>query len=128
VSRGAGAVGWVVEPLRKYAVFSGRARRGEYWTFVAVVYVVYVVLGGLGASAKSPALLVAAFVVTVMSLLPAVAVTVRRLHDTDHSGWWSLIGFVPFVGTVVMLIFLCTESEPGENRFGPCPKRIPAHR
>lgn len=118
----------VVEPLRKYAVFSGRARRGEYWTFVAVVYVVYVVLGGLGSSAKSPALLVAAFVVTVMSLLPAVAVTVRRLHDTDHSGWWSLIGLVPFVGTVVMLIFLCTESEPGENRFGPCPKRIPAHR
>jgi uncharacterized membrane protein YhaH (DUF805 family) len=54
-------------------------------------------------------------------------VTVRRLHDTDHSGWWSLLGLVPLVGTVVMLIFLLTESEPGENRFGPCPKRIPAH-
>ncbi|MET7489558.1 DUF805 domain-containing protein [Streptomyces sp. NPDC005538] len=118
---------WFVEPLRKYAVFSGRARRGEYWTFVLVVYGAYVALAGLGVSAESPALVVAAFLVIVGSLLPAVAVTVRRLHDTDRSGWWFLIGFVPFVGTVVMLVFLCTESEPGENRFGSCPKVIPAH-
>ena len=83
----------IVGPLRKYAVFSGRARRQEYWMFTLVFSVVYVVLAGLGVSAKSPALVV-----------------------------------VAFVGTVVMLIFLCTESEPGEHRFGPCPKVIPAHR
>jgi uncharacterized membrane protein YhaH (DUF805 family) len=118
----------VFEPLRKYAEFSGRARRQEYWMFTLLFLLVYVVLAGLGASADSPALVVVAFVVSVASLLPSVAVTVRRLHDTDHSGWWFLIGFIPFVGTVVMLIFLCTESEPGENRYGPCPKVIPAHR
>ena len=118
---------WFGEALRKYADFDGRARRLEYWVFAAVVYVGCVVLGGLGASEKSPALLVAAFVFGVMLLLPGLAVTVRRLHDTDHSGWWSLVGLVPFFGTVVMLIFLLTESEPGQNRFGPCPKRIPAH-
>jgi len=120
-------VHWFVEAMRKYADFGGRARRLEYWTFVAVVNVGYVVLVGFGASGRSPALVAAAFVFSVMMLLPGLSVTVRRLHDTDHSGWWSLIGLVPFVGTVVMLIFLLTESEPGENRFGSCPKRIPAH-
>ena len=55
-------------------------------------------------------------------LLPGLAVSVRRLHDTGRSGWWLLIGLIPLAGAIVLLVFVCTDSEPGPNRFGPSPK------
>ena len=55
-------------------------------------------------------------------MLPVRAVTVRRLHDTDHSGWWMLIALVPLVGLLVLIYFMVSDSTPGENRFGPNPK------
>jgi uncharacterized membrane protein YhaH (DUF805 family) len=78
------SVYWFGEALRKYADFGGRARRLEYWVFVAFVYVGYVVLGGFGASGKSPALAAVAFVLSVMLLLPGLAVLSTEVGDSDH--------------------------------------------
>lgn len=114
---------WFIEALKKYAVFSGRARRKEYWLFMLFVWIVYIVLAGVGAAAHAPyivGLAVLAF------LLPAWAVAVRRLHDTGRSGWWLLIGIIPLVGSIVLLVFNCTDSEAGVNKYGPNPKEVPA--
>lgn len=117
---------WYLQALGKYATFGGRARRKEYWFFLLVnvlvsiaLVMVDVVLGtfeevtGTGLVGKLYALAV---------LLPSLAVTVRRLHDTDRSGWWVLIGLVPLLGAVVLLVFTLLDSQPGSNRFGPNPK------
>ncbi|MFN3568205.1 MAG: DUF805 domain-containing protein [Caldimicrobium sp.] len=58
------------------------------------------------------------------TLLPYLAVTVRRLHDVGKSGWWILISLVPFIGLIWLLVLLCTDSQPGENKYGPNPKEI----
>lgn len=115
---------WFVEVLKKYAVFSGRARRKEYWMFTLFYAIFEIVLMAVGYAIDFPAL-VAIFVVAL--LLPSLAVTVRRLHDTGRTGWWILIGIVPLVGFIVMLVFLCSDSQPGENKYGPSPKEVPAH-
>ncbi|MFI1735700.1 DUF805 domain-containing protein [Streptomyces acidicola] len=116
---------WFVEVLKKYAVFSGRARRKEYWMFALFASIIYVVLAAIGFTVLDS--LVPALVFYVAVLLPALGVTVRRLHDTGRTGWWILIGVVPLVGEIVMLVFLCGDSEAGENQYGPNPKAIPAH-
>ena len=113
--------------LSKYVGFSGRARRSEYWYFalftflVSVVSTIFdVVLGTDYEGAASGGL-----INTVASLalfLPSLAVGVRRLHDTDRSGWWMLITLVPFIGVIVLLVFMLLDSQPGTNRFGPNPK------
>ena len=56
------------------------------------------------------------------STIPAIAVSVRRLHDTDRSGWWFLIQLIPLIGGIVLLVFFCLDSSPGQNRFGANPK------
>ena len=96
-----------MQPLRRYATFTGRARRKEYWYFVLVY-----ALAGSVLSAIEPALyglFAAAF------LLPMIAVGVRRMHDTDRSGWWLIVPIVGFV-------FTCFEGQQGPNRFGASPK------
>jgi len=138
---------WMLMPLRRYAEFSGRSRRKEYWMFALLMIIVYAVGGGLMASALWPmmtagvtptaemftggAMVGAAVLVlfTVAILVPAIAVTVRRLHDRDMSGWWYLgvliLGQVPYLGALVQLGFLvlmCLPGTPGPNRFGPDPK------
>ncbi|MNZ89121.1 Inner membrane protein YhaI [compost metagenome] len=55
-------------------------------------------------------------------LLPSLALVVRRLHDTGRSGWWVLIGFIPLIGFIVLLVFMCTDSDPDTNQYGPNPK------
>jgi uncharacterized membrane protein YhaH (DUF805 family) len=115
-----------VEVVRKYAVFSGRARRREYWFFVLIYTLISVVLmlldGILGTSHKfgDTGLLGALFGLAL--LLPSIAVSVRRLHDTDRSAWWLLIALIPLLGVIVLLVFCAMDSQPGDNRFGPNPK------
>jgi uncharacterized membrane protein YhaH (DUF805 family) len=58
--------------------------------------------------------------------LPGLTVAVRRLHDTNRSGWWVLIGLIPFIGFIVLLVFLVQDSDPGTNQYGPSPKAVPA--
>lgn len=112
--------------LRKYAVFSGRSRRREYWGFILFYVLLVVVLAlidaALGTSAEpaEPGILSSIFVLAM--LIPSFSVGVRRLHDTGRSGWWMLLSFVPLIGTIVLLVFTLQDSEPGENRYGPNPK------
>ncbi|MFJ9814242.1 DUF805 domain-containing protein [Streptomyces sp. NPDC101151] len=113
---------WFIEALKKYAVFSGRARRKEYWLFMLFTWLIYIVLVAIGAAAHVPYLVG----IAVVFLLPALAVTVRRLHDTGRSGWWILIGIVPLIGSIMLLVFYCSDSEAGANKYGPNPKETPA--
>jgi len=120
---------WFLDALRsKYATFTGRARRKEYWYFVLFYVLAFIVLlivdevtGTLDEEAGI-GLLSAIFVLA--TIIPLLAVTVRRLHDTDRSGWWVLINLVPIIGGIVLLVFTVLDSQPGANRFGPNPKGV----
>lgn len=107
----------------KYATFEGRARRSEYWWFVLfnilVSVVLVLVLGGGGHGMGGGNL--ANSLWSLATLLPALAVGARRLHDIDRSGWWLLIGFIPLIGLIVLVVFFATRGTAGPNRFGPDP-------
>ena len=111
---------WYLEVLKKYAVFSGRARRQEYWMFVLISVIITIVLGVIEAILGIPGILGTLYALAI--LVPSIAVTVRRLHDTDRPGLWVLIGLVPFIGAVVLLVFMVLDGTPGENQYGPSPK------
>lgn len=121
---------WYLNVLRQYAVFSGRARRAEYWFFVLFNLIIAFVLGvidgmaGFTLGAYELGLLGTLYGLAVF--LPSLAVAVRRLHDTGRTGWWLLIGFIPIIGFIVLLIFLVLDSDPGPNEYGPNPKAEPA--
>lgn len=103
----------------KYATFSGRARRSEFWWFTLFAILVYVVVSIIDAVIKNPVL---AIIVALAMVIPGLAVTVRRLHDTGRSGWWYFIGLIPLIGAIVLLVFECQDSQPGQNAYGPSPK------
>jgi uncharacterized membrane protein YhaH (DUF805 family) len=117
---------WYLEAIKKYAVFSGRSRRKEYWYFVLFNIIVSIVLGWIDAllgtrgSYAGAGLLSGIYGLAV--IIPSLAVTVRRLHDIDRSGWWILIGLVPLIGVIVLLVFALLDGTPGDNRYGPNPK------
>jgi uncharacterized membrane protein YhaH (DUF805 family) len=98
--------------FRKYADFSGRASRSEYWW-----YVLFIVLVSLGLGMVSD---VVSAVFSLATLLPSIAAATRRLHDTNRSGWWQLIVLVPLIGLIVILVFLA-QPPADQNRFGPAP-------
>ncbi len=104
--------------LTRYADFSGRARRSEYWWFALAYLLAYVVASLVDQVFGFPLL---TMILLLALLVPALAVSVRRLHDTDRSGWWLLLNLIPF-GGIVVLVFSCMDSQPGANRFGPSPK------
>lgn len=108
--------------LKKYAEFAGRARRKEYWMFVLVNFLIAIAIsigGGILGLEEGTAVISGLYSLAV--LVPGIAVTVRRLHDTGRSGWWMLIALIPIAGPIAMLIFLCGVSKPGENEYGPNP-------
>lgn len=114
--------------LSQYVQFGGRARRSEYWWFVLfsilvgiVAAILDVALGTDSSSSAWSAGLVGTLV-NLALLLPSLAVGVRRLHDTNRSGWWLLIALIPLVGAIVLIVFFVQDSTPGPNRFGPSPK------
>lgn len=118
---------YFIEVLKKYAVFSGRARRKEYWMFALFAGIIAVVLAVIGLVIKFPYLVVLFYLAV---LLPGLGVSIRRLHDTGRSGWWLFIGIVPVIGGITLLVFTCLDSAPGANAYGPNPKEvggIPAH-
>jgi uncharacterized membrane protein YhaH (DUF805 family) len=104
----------------KYVVFSGRARRSEFWWYALFAAIVYIVAAIIDAAIGSP---VVGYIVALALLLPSLAVTVRRLHDTGRSGWWILIGIIPLIGAIVLLVFEVQDSQPGTNNYGPSPKQ-----
>ncbi len=113
---------WYTTVLKKYAVFEGRARRTEYWMFALFNFIIYVVLLTLSLITHSIAFIVLMYVYGFAVLIPGLAVMVRRLHDTNRSGWWIFISFVPLVGGIIMLVFSLMDSYPGTNQWGPNPK------
>ena len=97
--------------FKHYVDFTGRARRSEYWWWMLCVVIAnYIPYAGL--------------VLLLVMLVPTLAVSARRLHDTGRSGWWQLVGLVPIVGTIVMIYFCCQDSELGRNKWGENPKSI----
>ncbi|MBS0559572.1 MAG: DUF805 domain-containing protein [Proteobacteria bacterium] len=102
----------------KYATFSGRARRSEYWWFALFQALVNIAVYGIGQEAGGGLL---GNLIELALVLPALAVAVRRLHDIDRSGWWLLIGIIPVIGWIMLLIWACTQGTLGPNRFGPDP-------
>ncbi|MFZ7134870.1 DUF805 domain-containing protein [Avibacterium avium] len=112
---------WYLYVLKNYAQFNGRARRKEFWWFVAVDFLLYVILGILDFVLLNNDFGFSG-VYGLATLIPSLAVRVRRLHDTDRSGWWLLIGFIPVIGFIVLFIFACLDGTRGRNRFGEDPK------
>ena len=117
---------WFTTALKKYAVFSGRSRRSEYWYFILFYFIIYIALAfvdrvtGTFDPKSGIGLLTAIFALAL--LIPSLSVSVRRLHDTDRSGWWLFIGFIPLIGAIVLIVFFALDSGAGTNRFGPNPK------
>ena len=112
--------------LSKYAAFDGRARRSEYWWFFLFLVLVYV--GGIAVDAVAGTEPVFTVLALLFLLVPSISVTVRRLHDTDRSGAWYLISFIPLVGPIWLLVLMCLDGKPFDNRFGPSPKYGPSAR
>jgi uncharacterized membrane protein YhaH (DUF805 family) len=113
----------MLAPLKKYAVFEGRAARPEYWWFFLFLVIVYCVAAALDSLIFGHPLVFISLAVLAL-FLPHLGVAVRRLHDSNRSGWWMLLSLVPFGGLVV-LVFMLLPGTPGENRFGPDPKTLP---
>ena len=148
-------IDWAKRPLQKYADFSGRAPRPEYWWFVLAQIVVMLIAmmldSMLGSDIGGTGYGVIYIIVALALLLPSLAVSVRRLHDTNRSGWWlllvvvpyfllglltgmavggasatglgmaGLVGIVALAGTIALLVFMILPGTPGDNRFGPPP-------
>jgi uncharacterized membrane protein YhaH (DUF805 family) len=119
---------WFTAVLKKYAEFSGRAQRAEYWYYVLfyllITFVLSIIDGMAGTFDDDSGVGILSGLFILGTLIPSLAVTVRRLHDTDRSGWWILLNLVPLVGGVIVLVFTCLDSTPGDNKYGPNPKAI----
>ncbi|MNW25470.1 Inner membrane protein YhaI [compost metagenome] len=111
---------WYLKVLKNYVGFSGRARRTEYWMFTLFNVIASLILTFLGNLIGVETLLSGIYSLAV--LLPALAVTVRRLHDIGKSGWWILLSLIPIVGSIIVLVFTCLDSESTDNQYGPNPK------
>ncbi|WP_380176716.1 DUF805 domain-containing protein [Kineococcus sp. DHX-1] len=121
----------VTSVFRNYANFSGRARRAEYWWYtlaLAILGFVYGVISGVadgsGASGLANVLTILFGLVYLAIIVPTIAVTVRRLHDTGKSGFFWFIGLIPFVGGIILIVFCAQDSVPGPNQYGPNPKGV----
>ena len=115
---------------RKYADFHGRARRSEYWYFFLFTAIIGVVGGILDAIFRTRSGMYGGTgpiqgILQLALLIPTLAVGARRLHDTGRSGWWYLIGLVPLVGIIILIVFLASEGNPGQNAYGSPPGGSP---
>ena len=110
------------EIIKKYAKFEGRANRTQYWYFVLTEILAFFILELLCVIPFVNIIAFLALLVLGLGLIvPGIAVSVRRLHDTNKSGWWLLLCFVPFVGSIVILVFMCLEGTKGANKYGDEP-------
>ena len=117
---------WYLGVLRKYVIFSGRARRKEYWmfllinmVFVLIISIIDIMLGTGGKNGGG--LLYSIYVLAIF--IPGLAVTIRRLHDIGNSGWLCLIALIPF-GAIALFIMFMKDGDLNENKYGPNPKQV----
>lgn len=117
---------WYLKVLREYANFSGRARRKEYWMFILFNFLLgtgAVILDNILGIANEHLGYGALYLIyCLLTLIPGVAVAVRRLHDVGRSGWWLLIALIPLVGAIVLVVFFVIEGQPHSNNWGENPK------
>ncbi len=119
---------WMLMPLHRYADFSGRSRRKEYWMFFLLCVAVSVaisIVGSIGAGTGGDmnflgSLLMGLFFLAI--IVPSIAVQVRRFHDQDKSGWFVLLNFIPLIGGLIVFVFMLLEGTRGPNQYGPDPK------
>jgi uncharacterized membrane protein YhaH (DUF805 family) len=117
---------WWLIAMKKYVTFSGRARRKEYWMFALfnlIFGIAALILDSILGSAVEDfgyGLFYGLFILAIT--IPALAVTVRRLHDIGKSGWWFFTGFIPIIGGIWLFVLTLTDSQPGDNQFGQNPK------
>lgn len=118
---------WLIDPFKKYVVWAGRATRSEYWYFSLFTFLITIGLAiidtGLGTVDETTGQGVLGALWSLFILLPSLAVFVRRLHDTGRSGWWFWILLVPLIGVIVILVFMCIDSQNEENQYGANPKQ-----
>jgi uncharacterized membrane protein YhaH (DUF805 family) len=114
-----------------YAVFRGRSRRSEYWFITLFLFLTNLAAGFIDLALMSGDIDrfianggggIVGLVWILVTLVPSLAVLARRLHDTNKSAWWILIGLIPLAGGIVLLVFAVTDSDPGDNQYGPSPK------
>lgn len=106
---------WFIKAMKQYADFKGRARRKEYWMFILFFMIIYFVLAALTAATNSAIVSIITLVAVLGMFVPALAVACRRMHDVGKSGWYMLIPIYSFILAI-------TDSQPGENQYGPNPK------
>lgn len=107
--------------VNKYATFSGRATRSEYWYVVLFGYLLALLIVFLGMIIDSPELIIGlSTVLSLILLVPGLALCIRRLHDTGRSGWWYLLVLIPYIGAFALLIIFCLKSSE-DNKYGPKP-------
>ena len=117
---------WWLTAIKKYADFSGRARRTEYWMFIlfnlmfAIVAIVFDSILRSASEEPGYGLFYALFSLAIV--VPTWTVTVRRLHDVGKSGWWIFISLIPIIGGIWLFILTVSDSQPGDNQYGPNPK------
>jgi uncharacterized membrane protein YhaH (DUF805 family) len=112
------------DALKKYAVFSGRARRREYWLFILLAIIIHIIGIVIDLGMETFGSLTGGLVTTLVSLalaIPIMSVGVRRLHDTNRSGWWYLLSLIPLANLALIVLF-CLNGTAGDNRFGADPK------
>lgn len=119
---------WYLAVLKKYAVFNGRASRSEFWFFVLINFVIALgisfiesMLGISSAYGYGPI----GGLYALAILLPAIGVAIRRLHDSGRTGFWLLVGFIPFIGALILIVLYVLDSEPGANQYGEPVKGLP---
>lgn len=113
---------WYLKVLSNYVGFSGRARRKEYWMFTLFNIIISIGLAIIESIIGLDKVLSGIYSLGV--LLPSLAVAFRRLHDTGRSAWWLLIGLIPLIGSIILLVFTCQDSQDNENKYGPNPKGL----
>jgi len=104
--------------FKKSVVWEGRASRPEYWWFHLGAWIIMVIAAIISGIAGTWIIYALAAIVLI---LPSLAVLIRRLHDTDRSGWWYWIMILPFVGGIVIIVFMLLASDEGDNKYGPNP-------
>lgn len=119
---------WFLLALKKYATFTGRSRRREYWFFTLFYLIITFALaffdGLTGTYDQASGLGLFSSVFVLAMFIPSISVAIRRLHDTDRSGWWLLISLIPLIGVIVLLVFVLMNGTSGDNQYGPDPKAV----
>ncbi len=113
---------WYLKVLRQYADFGSRAGRTEFWMFILFNIIFSLIANALDYVFGT--VYVFAGIYGLAMLIPGLAVSVRRLHDVNKSGWMILVSLIPFIGIIWLLVLMIMEGTPGENRFGPQPDEV----